>query len=1046
MKVRVDIKADVDGAQAVDGLAQAVDRLGDRGKEGFDRAAQSGRQLDDSVDALTASFDQAFDAMRRGAAATEQVQQAFRTLNIRQAAAIEADILEVNQALLRLSASGRLTGDELDRAFAAARARLAELDRELRATPDAVQQVGTRARELSGILGTLTAAFSGVELARQFWLVNTALENVERTLRVITGSSSSAANELEYVRHVAGKLGLSVIDLSRSWADLAAATKGSRVEGQATREVFEASARAMQVAGKSTQETNELFRALFQIASKGVVQMEELRGQIGEKLPGALQRVAEGLGITVGELNKLVESGTMTADELFPALAAGLNRFNAEAIRSGANVQTLSQKWELFKNAVNDAWKALGDAGLAKAFGASLEYLGAQLIVITVYTVAAGKALGTFFAAVASGDIGLRGVSQRAKEAFAEIEREARDKLLAAAEHNGQLAARLTETERAAYRAREAADQAAKGIGQVGVAAGGASTALVQLKVRYADLQEKSERLVALSAAQAEAVEKEGAATTSLADKLGTETQRREAAAQAAERNAQATARLAAEKEADAARTQRYLANLEAQFALQGEVAEQDQKLLDATRAKAKEKAAEAAASAAAAQSAAISATATRAEAEAYEDNSARVLELRAAYQAAQKAVEALIAAKERGRATSEAVQQAQRAEAAAGRLYRDALADQVERIHAAAMEKQAALSVDQAAVRLAIEQQRTALEVARARGDERAAIAAVIEIKRLEVRLNELLAQAKRAEADSILATVAAKRAELSASGDLTAAKEAELRAQEAAARVKRVEGDIAAETAKRLRELGEASRWASSGMGELGDGARGASGEFDRLRGRVDSTTDAIGRLLAAQRGGIGGGAGGGSGGELQADLLRAAGLSQREIEDYYGNRRLSEADKAAGYVMRNVSSQQIDVEQLARQAGFQREQVRAFVAEFGEVFAEELAAMREKLRAVPVIDTGGYLDEYSGAFERARQRAADAVREAARAEGAAAATRQAPAAVEKPGSLHRVELRVDHGEERVIHMAAEEDARALIDVLAEFQRRYSGGTPAA
>ena len=48
--------------------------------------------------------------------------------------------------------------------------------------------------------------------------------------------------------------------------------------------------------------------ALAQMASKGTVSMEELRQQLGDRLPGALGLAAKGLGITEQELIKLVSA------------------------------------------------------------------------------------------------------------------------------------------------------------------------------------------------------------------------------------------------------------------------------------------------------------------------------------------------------------------------------------------------------------------------------------------------------------------------------------------------------------------------------------------------------------------------------------------------------------------------------------------------------------------------------------------------------------------------------------------------------------------
>jgi tape measure domain-containing protein len=88
---------------------------------------------------------------------------------------------------------------------------------------------------------------------------------------------------------------------------------------------------------------------LQQIASKGTVQMEELRGQLGERLPIAFGAAAKGLGLTQQELIKLVESGRLTADQFFPALTKGLNELttgSGGATTAAQNFQKLGNAWK----------------------------------------------------------------------------------------------------------------------------------------------------------------------------------------------------------------------------------------------------------------------------------------------------------------------------------------------------------------------------------------------------------------------------------------------------------------------------------------------------------------------------------------------------------------------------------------------------------------------------------------------------------------------------------------------------------------------------
>ena len=54
--------------------------------------------------------------------------------------------------------------------------------------------------------------------------------------------------------------------------------------------------------------------------SKGKVQAEELRGQLGERLPSAFQLAAKAMGMTTAQLDKFMADGKLTAEDLLPKL------------------------------------------------------------------------------------------------------------------------------------------------------------------------------------------------------------------------------------------------------------------------------------------------------------------------------------------------------------------------------------------------------------------------------------------------------------------------------------------------------------------------------------------------------------------------------------------------------------------------------------------------------------------------------------------------------------------------------------------------------
>lgn len=390
-------------------------------------------------------------------ASTTRLNRAFNTLNIRSADQIDAEILEINQALQALAKRADLTGAEFDRAFGAAQQRLHALKQEAAGGGEALDDVGKRAGNASALLGKLGLAFGGLELARQFVAVNAELENVKRNFLAITGSVEQAATEMDYARNVATRLGIEQLSTAKSYASLIAATKGTSAEGEKTRQVFEAVTRAMSLAGKSSVDTEGALLALQQMANKGVVAMEELRGQLSERLPGALNATAEGLGITTAQLIKLVETGQMTADELFPALAAGLNKLYKDA-----STETLSQEWQHFKTAVQDAYEQIGDAGVVDALKTALEGMEAVVFGVSTGMVALGKNIGVLTAALANGDIGVNGFSENAKKAFAEIEEEVRQRTVRIAQQNTLVAAGLDETGKKMLEASRQQGQARK--------------------------------------------------------------------------------------------------------------------------------------------------------------------------------------------------------------------------------------------------------------------------------------------------------------------------------------------------------------------------------------------------------------------------------------------------------------------------------------------------------------------------------------------------------------------------------------------------------
>ncbi|MBW4531552.1 MAG: tape measure protein [Aphanothece saxicola GSE-SYN-MK-01-06B] len=173
------------------------------------------------------------------------------------------------------------------------------------------------------------------------------LESITRKLSNTLGPQG-AAGALSFTKGLADQLGLSYTTLAGTFGGFTAAASAANVPIETQKNLFAAVAKSAQSLGLSNDELQGSLLALQQIASKGTVSMEELRGQLGERLPIAFGAAAKGLGVTQQGLIKLVESGRLTAGEFFPALTKGLNDLTVGA----GGTATAAQNFQILGNEI----------------------------------------------------------------------------------------------------------------------------------------------------------------------------------------------------------------------------------------------------------------------------------------------------------------------------------------------------------------------------------------------------------------------------------------------------------------------------------------------------------------------------------------------------------------------------------------------------------------------------------------------------------------------------------------------------------------------
>jgi lambda family phage tail tape measure protein len=171
------------------------------------------------------------------------------------------------------------------------------------------------------------------------------------------GIREVSERNLQFVSKMANELGLEILSASSAFAKLTAATRDTSLAGEETEKIFRAVSNANAAMSGSAADLTGMLNALTQMISKGTVSMEELRGQLGERLPGTMKIAADAMGMTTAELTKLISEGKLATEEFIPAFIDALGKLPPEMETTQQNINRLSNAWTLFKqNIVDSSW------------------------------------------------------------------------------------------------------------------------------------------------------------------------------------------------------------------------------------------------------------------------------------------------------------------------------------------------------------------------------------------------------------------------------------------------------------------------------------------------------------------------------------------------------------------------------------------------------------------------------------------------------------------------------------------------------------------
>ena len=164
-----------------------------------------------------------------------------------------------------------------------------------------------------------------------------ALGLQRKALRLVIGDTGQFNKSQKFLLDTSRKLAIPQDVITRQFTSLTASVVGAGQSVSDAEEVFKAIAAGIRGTGGNLEDMKAAMRATSQVFSKGKVSAEELRQQLGERLPGAFTLFAESMDKTPAELDKALEQGKVTLDDFMKFAKTLFDRYgeNAEILAKG---------------------------------------------------------------------------------------------------------------------------------------------------------------------------------------------------------------------------------------------------------------------------------------------------------------------------------------------------------------------------------------------------------------------------------------------------------------------------------------------------------------------------------------------------------------------------------------------------------------------------------------------------------------------------------------------------------------------------------------
>lgn len=329
-----------------------------------EKEAAALRQLNAAADGARSTFDQQKQALsqaqgelQRFGVAGQNAQQAQQRLR--------QEVEQVRESVLTLVPAHQ-------GAAAGAQNAAASMVRSHRQIGDGVESISKQLDRLQKFYIGLQSLQGLKNLAFDLAATADQANNLQARMKLVTGEGDNFTRSWEGVTEVALRTHSALEDTGVLFSRIAQAGRDAGLSAEKASlqslGLTETINQTIQISGASTEASSAAITQLIQGLQSGVLRGEEFNS-VMEQAPRLAKALADGLGVTTGELRKMAESGLLTTQTVIAALqgqsAAVAAEFQRLPPTVGRAMQDLSTQWTLYVQKVDQANGA--SAAAAKA-------------------------------------------------------------------------------------------------------------------------------------------------------------------------------------------------------------------------------------------------------------------------------------------------------------------------------------------------------------------------------------------------------------------------------------------------------------------------------------------------------------------------------------------------------------------------------------------------------------------------------------------------------------------------------------------------------